>query len=217
MAHSLFNINRINIFINRIQILELLNQFARAFRSNTRYAGDIVGRIALNRFDINQLFRRNAVVLHDFRFIVNRHLRLAEFGRGKADAHLGADQLQAVAIPGRNYTFVTGITAFFSKRTKNVVGFKALAFYQTIAQKLQKFLQVRQLLCQLLGHTFTLCLVTRVFLVAERGRAHIKSDCNRVGVRFIFQLLQHGQKTIYSVGKQPLLCGQKANAVERPV
>ena len=41
------------MLINIIQIVEFLDQFRRAFLPDTRHAGDIVGTVPLDGFDID--------------------------------------------------------------------------------------------------------------------------------------------------------------------
>ena len=203
--------------VNVGQAAVFLNQFSCTLGAYACHAGDIVGGVALNGLDINHLAGRYAVFLFDAGFVVNRDLRLSEFGSGQTDTDMGGHQLQAVPVPGGNEAFVAGVLTGFGKGPQNVVSLEALALDEGITQIRQQFLQCGHLLGQLGRHSLALCLVSGIHLVAEGGGFQVKGNGHGVGLGFVLELLEHGHKAVNAVGKQAVFGGKKLHTVKSPV
>ena len=107
-----------------VDVVKAADQFARALGTDACHAGDIVGAVTLQRFDLDHLGRLHAVFLADFLGIVYRYLRLAKLGCGKAHRNTVTYQLQAVSIPGGDHALRALLAAGFGQRAQNVVRLK---------------------------------------------------------------------------------------------
>ena len=205
------------MIIDIVKIVEALDQLPRALRSNSGNAGDVVRGIALDGLDVNELGRFDSVFLPNFRLIIDGRLRLPHLGGGKTHGHAAAHQLEAVTIAGGNHTFRALLPADAGEGAEDIVRFKAVALDKAVAKKLQKLLEVRELLGQLLRHSLALRFIARVRLVAERWGFPVKRDGHGARLCLRQQPLQHGQETIDSVCIQAFLGGKDADPVKSPV
>ena len=113
-----------------IQVLDaavFLDKLPRAFGADARHAGDAVGGIPLDGLEVDHLPGGYAVFLHDFPFVVQRHLGLAEFRGGKAHAGAAGHKLQAVPVSCGNEALVALLLAGGGKGAQDIVGLPPLA------------------------------------------------------------------------------------------
>ena len=128
-----------------------------------------------------------------------------------------ADQLQAVAVAGGDEALVTLLLAFCREGAQDVVGLVSFHCDDAIAQILQQLLDERQLLGQLLGHSFALGLVAVVHLVAEGRRLQVKGAGDGIGLDVAQQLVQNIHKAIDGVGVGSVLGGQQFDPIKGAV
>ncbi len=216
-AHPFLDVEGFQIFVDAVEVVVFLHKLARALRPDARNARYVVGAVALDRLDVDHLGRRDPVLLPYFLFVVHRDVRLAELGGRKAHGDAVPHKLQAVAVAGRDDALLARLAAGARQRAEDVVGLVPRAFQQMVAHLAQKLLQLRKLLRQLVGHPFALGLVARVFLMAERRLAPVERDRDPVRLRFVAQLLQHGQEAVDPVGEPAILRGEELDPVKRPV
>ena len=205
------------MIVNVVKVMEALDQLPRPFRTDARNAGNVVGRVALDRLDVDELSRLNAVILANLLLVVDRHLRLSHLRGGETYRHAAADQLQAVAVAGSNHALRALLPADAGKGAEDIVRLETIALDQTIAEQAQKLLEIRQLLGELLRHSLSRRLVARIRLVAESRSLPIKGNGDGVRLRLGAQPLQHRQKAIDSVCIQTVLRGQNTDPVEGAV
>ena len=160
-----------------MQAAEFLDQRQRGLFANARHAGDVVGAVAHQALDVDELRRFQAVFFADGGRVHRQRLAVGGQQHGGGGVH----QLQAVAVAGRQQRRAALRFAGGGQRAQNVVGLPAGLAHLHKAQLVQQGFQHRHLLGQLLGHAVAGGLVAVVGFVAERRRALVPGDGHGVG------------------------------------
>ena len=162
------------------------------------HAGDVVGSIAHQALDVDQLRGSDAVGLPHPRG--GDALRLADAALGVQNRGVLPGELEGIAVAGDEQGLHAHFLALAGEGAQNVVGLKALAFDDAQAHALKKIADDGVLLAQFLGHGLAVGLVAVVEIGAEGVLAHVESHRRRRG-RFLVQHAQkHHHKAVYGVG-----------------
>ena len=113
------------IRVNALQRPESPEEIGGGFRTDSRNAGDVIGRIADQPLEINQPSGRDAVSFPDRFLVVN--LRFADaFLRRLHDDFSVYNKLKSVQIAGKNdYSQIRLFFEFFRQRPDEIVGFQS--------------------------------------------------------------------------------------------
>ena len=186
--------------IHSVQAAELCQQLLGGFGANPGNAGDIVGGIAHQGFQVNQLFRLEAVFLLKQLLGVQRGGGLPRLGDDKLYVHIPVNQLQAVPVTGDDDALPGVVGADFAHRANHIVRFPALAFINGNAHGLQHLLHNGHLLGKLLRHGVAGGFVAVIFLVAEGGAVEVKGNCHGIGLLLLLHPFQNVQKAENRMG-----------------
>ena len=211
---------RVDLFkvgIDGFDVAVLADQLEGGFFADACHARDVVRAVAHQRLDVDEVGRRGAVLLLKISLVTEHRLGFAHAGACQQHGGVLADQLQAVAVAGGDETLVALLLAFCREGAQDVVGLVSFHRDDAIAQILQQLLDERQLLGQLLGHSFALGLVAVVHLVAEGRRLQVKGAGDGIGLDVAQQLVQNIHKAIDGVGIGSVLGGQQFDPIKGAV
>ena len=203
----------VQVFIYALQAAELLHQRQRGLFADARHAGDVVGRIAHQALDFDELQRLHTVFFADRRRVHDKRLAVGREQHGRLVVH----QLQAVAVAGRQQRRAARARAGGGQRAQDVVGLPPGLAHLHKAEVVQQLLDHRQLLGQFLRHAVAGGLVTVVGFVAESRRALVPGDGDGVGAVGGEQVEQNILEAEDRVGIPAVLGRQHADAEERAV
>ena len=182
-----------------VQAAVLRDERACLFGADTRYAGNVVRRIALQTVKIGHERRRDAVIQvihalgrHD------RHVGQALASRDHVDV-LG-HKLIHVAVAGHQQHVAAGLLAQARHGSQDIVAFPALGLQNRHVERTEQLLDHRELRMQVGIHGRALRLILRQHLHAHARLAFIKRHDHTVGVKGIDHLEEHVQKTKDRVG-----------------
>ena len=184
---------------------------------NARHAGDVIGGVAHQRLDLDELLRLDAVFFPDggggHRF-VDGALR-GGFGQNYADAV--GDELQGVPVAGAKQHGVAVFLPLPGQAAQDIVRLVALGFQNGVAQKPQHFLYQGHLLAQLLRHSLAGALVRLVHFVAEGGRVQVEGKGDGVRLLILDELIDDIEKAVDGVGVGAILRGEQPHPVKGSV
>ena len=180
-------------------------------------ARDVVGGVAHQALDVDELAGGDAVFLLHGLHVHGDGLAAAHSGGGQQDGGGVADQLQAVPVSGGEEAVIAAGGAGGGQGAEDVVGLPALRRHLAVAQRSQKLFQHRHLCSQLVGHLVAGGLVAVVHFMAEGGGLEVEGHGHLVGVTFLEQGEQDIQKAENGVGVAAVLGGQQLDAVKGTV
>ena len=182
-----------------VQATVLRDKRARLFGADTRYAGNIVRRIALQTVKIGHERRCNAVIQvvhalgrHD------RHVGQALASRDHVDV-LGHELIH-VAVASHQQHVAAGLLTQACHGTQDIVAFPALGLQNRHVERSEQLLDHRKLRVQIGVHGRALRLILRQHLHAHARLALIKRHDHTVGVKGIDHLKEHVQEAEDRVG-----------------
>ena len=149
--------------INPVQAAKFSQQLLGGLGANTRHPRDIVGGIPHEGFQVDELFRLEAVFLPEFFLVEQRGRGLPRLGDHQLDMDIFVDQLEGIPVAGDDHTLPVLPGADFAHGADDVIGFPALAFVNGNVHRPQDVLHNGHLLRQFLGHGMTGGLVAVVF------------------------------------------------------
>ena len=203
----------VDVCVDAVQAAEFLHQCQRRLFADARHAGDVVGRVAHQAFDLDQLGRGHAVFFADGSLVHRQRLAVGGQQHGGGVVH----QLQAVPVAGGQQGRATAGLVGGGQRAQNVVGLPAGLAHLGKAQIGQQGLQHRHLLGQFGRHPLAGGLVTVVGVVAEGGGLLVPGDGD--GVRLVGreQVEQNVLEPVDGVCIAAVLGRQHLDAEERAV
>ena len=202
----------VDVLIHPFQRTEVLHEGEGGLFADAPHAWDIVGSIAHQALDLDELLGLDAVFFADGVHIHGHGLAAAQRCGGQQHRGGVAHQLQAVAVSRGKEAVVLPGRAGGGQRAQDVVGFPAFGGDDAIAQVREDLLQHRHLLGQLVRHTVAGGLVALVHLVAEGGGLQVKGHGHFVGLGLLQQGEHDIQKAENGVGITAVLGGQQLDA-----
>ena len=216
-AHTGADGRVIELFIYAVKRAEPGDESGGRLFADAGDTGDVIGGIAHQRLDVDELARRDAVFFGDgFRGHRGR-FAAPEVGGGQQHRDGVGHQLQAVAVAGRNEAGVAPLLAAAGEGAKDIVGLVALALDHRVAERREDFFEHRQLLGQLLRHTLAGGLVAVIHLMTEGFGPHIKGHGHSVGGMVIHQADEDIHKALNGVGMAAVVRGEQLDAVKGAV
>ena len=216
-AHALFHIERVQFPVNGLDRSEPCNEILCRLLSDTRHTGDIVRTVAHESFQIDHADGIKAVLRAEHLGRVFHRLRLSHAGLNVADVGRVRNELEAVLIARDDDALPPGALAALADRAEQIVRLIPLQLQTAHAHGVKRLLQQRHLHGQLLRHRLALRLVAVVLFVAERRRAQIERDAQRLRHLQLQHALQDGQKAVHTVGGRAVRRVEHPHAVKRAV
>ena len=149
--------------VDPVQAAKFFQQLLGGLGSDTRHPRDIVGGIPHEGFQVDELFRLEAVFLPEFFLVEQRGRGLPRLGNHQLDVDIFVDQLEGIPVAGDDHALPVLPGADFAHGTDDIVGFPALTLVDGNVHRPQDVLHNGHLLRQFLGHGMTGGLVAVVF------------------------------------------------------
>ena len=158
-------------FINRIEVVD---EFGGSFFSHTRTAGEIVGRVAHQCQEVDDL-KWGSDTIFITHLLGTHHLITASMTR-TVDAHPVCDQL-AIILIGREHKCLHTIDgiSLFCQCSDNIIGLKTIYLQHGNTIGSQQFLDDGNGFLDILRRGFTLCFVCRKLVATEGWTMRVKS------------------------------------------
>ena len=202
----------VDVLVHTLQRTEVLHQRQSGLFTDAPHARDIIGGVAHQALDLNELLGFDAVFFADGIHIHGHSLAAAQHGGGQQYGGGVAYQLQAVAVSrGKEAVIPPGGTGG-GQRAKDIIRFPAFGGDGAVAKVCQQLLEHRHLLGQLLGHTVAGGFVAIVHFVAEGRSLEVKGHGHLVRLALLEQREQDIQKAKNGVGVPSVLGGQQLDA-----
>ena len=164
----------VEVLVDAVERAELLEQAAGRLLPHAGHAGDVVGRVALERLVVEHLVGPQAVSLH--------HPRLVVDDRG-GDAHAGGeepdvvvDELEAVEVAGHDHRVDAGGGRLLGEGADDVIGLVALQLADRHAHHRGDLAHDRELRAQVVRHARPALLVVGVGVEPELRPADVEAD-----------------------------------------
>ena len=119
--------------------MKSLNEVHRRFLPDASHTGNVIRRIAHQRFDFDELARLYAVFRPDGRLVILRCDRLAHLCSSKQDVHAFSHKLQGIPVASGKVAQVA-LPTLGGKRAEDIICFVALAFHHGEAERGQQLL-----------------------------------------------------------------------------
>ena len=188
----------------------------RRLRTEARHARDVVGGVAHQRLQVDELERRHAPLLHHILRIVVIDRRHALRRFRQADLDLLIRELQEVAVTGDDRHLHALLLAALRDGTEQVIRLVAALHEERNVHRAKHLLHQRNLLVQLRRHRLPRPLVGIKHLMAEGRLMHIEGHRQMIRLLLIQHLQKDIQETIDRVRMQPLRIRQLRDPVKRP-
>ena len=157
----------------RVERAELADELRGGLLAHPRHAGNVVGRVSLERLVIDHLVRPQPEPLVDPRHVVDDRVLDAGSRRHQADAR--RDELEHVEVDRDDRRLqVVAVVELARDRPDHVVGLVAGHLVDRDPEGLHDLAHLRELVAQVVRHPHAGCLVVRVLLVPERGPGRSK-------------------------------------------
>ena len=204
----------VEIFVHAVERAEAAQQLEGCLLADAGHAGDVVGRVAHQRFEVDHFERVEAVLLPEQGGVVLGRLGLAHPGFDEYDVAIVRDELEGVAVAGHEEGLIALLLADAGHGAEEVVGLPAGQLIAADAHRVQRLLEKRHLYAQLLGHGLSRGLVRVAQLMAERRGVYVERDAYAVGLPLVEKPLQDLQKAVYGVRRRAVRRGQHTDAVK---
>ena len=188
----------------------------RGLRTEARHARDVIGGVAHQRLEVDELERRHAPLLHHIVRIVIVDRRHALRRLRKTDLDLLIRKLQEVAVTGDDRHLHALLLAALRDGAEQVIRLVAALHEERNVHRTQHLLHQRNLLVQLRRHRLPCPLIGVKHLMAECRLMHIEGHRQMIRLLLIQHLQKDIQETIDRVCMQSLRIRQLRNPVKRP-
>ena len=175
----------ISVRYDLIQATPFAQPFSSGFWATFFNAGDVVGLVAGQRQEIDDLFRSDIEFFLDACAI---HIR-ARHRVGQCRAV--TDQLRHVLVAGGNNAIHTRFLGRPGKCTDNIIGFNAFNLQQGQAEYPGEIEDGLDLLAQFSWHRWAVCLVLRVKFVPEGRTFCVENNGDVLGFVLLEEALEH--------------------------
>ena len=203
--------------IDPLQTAVLLQEVDGGLGTNPLHPRDVVGTVAGERLEINNILRGNAE-LGDHAFAADLH-RAAVLGVGTTphvehgDVALVVHQLEQIPVAGKDAYPPASIGGPVCKGAEHIVGFVAGGQAEGEVEGLgEDPLQIAEVLEEVFRGFLAVGLVGRIGLVAEGGFGGIEGDHHALGVESAAVVEQGLEEPIGHAGGDPRLGAQPAIA-----
>ena len=198
----------------RLHRSEVLHELGRGLVPHPRHARDVVGRVATQRLEVDQLRRLEAVALPDLVGAV--YERVGDAAPGDERLHRVGDELEAVQIARHDRDRVPSFLRDPRERADEVVGLEAGHAVDGDRESGENVAHLLDLRPQVVRHGPPAGLVLDVFLGPEGGRADVESGHGELRPRGQDDG-QHRRESVHGVGHLPVRRAHRRQGEKRPV
>ena len=194
-----FSFDFLRAFERRFRRAEPANEFLRAFFADAFRARNVVDRIAHERHNVGDFFRRHAHDLFDLRRVHNQ----IGFVRPRAwtqHAHFPADELHHVLVAGHDGNVEPLFRRLFGERADHVVRFKPVKFQDRQPHGFAHPPHVGQLHGEIVGHRRPLRLVLVKKFVAKRRLPGVKHHGKIIRRVLLLKFPEHVREQVGNFG-----------------
>ena len=157
----------------RVEIAEVADQLRRGLLADAGDAGDVVGRVALERLVVDHLVRPQPEPLVDPRDVV--HDRVLDAGPRRHQPDARGHELEHVEVDGHDRRLeVVSRIELLRDRPDDVVGLVAWHLVDRDPQRLDDLADLRELVAEVVRHPRPGGLVVGVLLVTERRAGQVE-------------------------------------------
>ena len=173
----------VDSLVEGIDVPELGDELGRGLLADPGHPGNVVGRIALERLEIDHLAGHEAIPIGNLRGVVDD--RVLDPRSRRHETGLVRDELEHVEIDGDDGRLETLLLGLQGQRADDVVRLVALELIARNAERLDDLADLGKLVGKVVGHLCPGGLVVGVLLVAERraGEVERHRDIVRLQVR----------------------------------
>ena len=187
----------VHVLVDALQVPVGLQKLRGRLVADAGHAGDVVGRVALEAQEVDELVGAHAVALLHLGRAVDGHVGDALL-RGD-DARLVAGQLVGVLVARHEQRLVSQLLVACGHRAQDVVTLPALDAHDGHVHGLEQLLDDGELHLQVVVHGRALRLVLLERFHAEGGAARVERADDGVGAGHVDELEQHGKKAEHGV------------------
>ena len=212
----------VDVLVQGVQRAPRRDQLRGGLLADPGDAGDVVGRIALERLVVEHLLGPQAPPLLDLREVVGHGVRDAATQRDH-QLRVLADELQHVEVAGEDRGVETEALGLPDERGDGVVGLEPLLLVLGDVQGAHDLLHLGDLLAHVVGHARPGRLVLRVAVVPERAGRQVERDRHPVGLHVLdrpqhdVREPEHGGHELALGRRQGLLDEREVATVDEPV
>ena len=199
------------IRVERLEAPELPQELLRRHLPHPRHAGDVVDRVAHQREDVGDAYRRHAPLLLDLLGVVDDALAGTAQHRQHRDARV--HELERVLVGRHQHQLDRGVAEPAGRGRQDVVGLVPGRLEQREPHRLQRPADPRDLLDQVLRHPGALELVCLELLVPERRARRVPGDPHVARLVLAEQLPEHHGHPEGRVGRQAARGREMADGV----
>ncbi len=168
-----------------------------------RHPGQVVGRVAAERGDVDVALRRHTVAIQHGGGVVDARVGDTAGGHHHLDAGLVVDELEGVAVAADDHHRHAPLGRLAHQRGDDVVGLVARHLDDGDVQGVEHLADQRHLRAELDGGRLPVRLVLGVDLVAVGGPTDVEADGDAIRGDLTEQLHQHGGEAVDRVGLLP--------------
>ena len=190
------------MLVDALQAAVGLQQLRRGLVADAGHAGDVVGGVALEAEEVDELVGAHAVTLEHLGRAVDGHVGDALL-RGDDARHVGG-QLVGVLVARHQQRLVAQLLVARGDGAQHVVALPALDAHHGHVHGLQQLLDDGELHLEVVVHGRALGLVLLERFHAKRGAARIERADERVGACDVDELEEHGDEAEHGVGGAPV-------------
>ena len=202
----------VQVGVHPVQSAVAVQQALRRLFADSGHAGDVVGRVAHQRFEVDDLRRREPVILFELCLVHQRDL--GDALDREHDLCAAVDQLPAVAVACDDEYVAVKLAR---ERADQIVRLVAVHFAHRNAHQRKHVLDRLQLCGEVFRHGLARRLVALVHLLAEGGRLAVERGDDLVRLKLRDQLGKHRKVAVDRPGGTALAVGERAHRVIRAV
>ena len=174
LVAQLVGLDLVDVLVEAVEGAALADQLGGRLLADPGHARDVVGRVALERLEVDHLVGPQPVALADPGRVVDD--RVLDAHARRHQPRLVGDELEHVEVAGHDRRVQAAPLRLHGQRADDVVGLEAGQLEDRDAQRLDDLADLRELVAQVVGHPLAGRLVLRVLLVAERRALQVEGD-----------------------------------------
>ncbi len=200
--------------VDRVEGAEVEEQLGRRLVTDARDARDVVGRVALERLEVDHLVRRQPVAVEDRRRVVDD--RLLDPAARRHDRGPLADELEHVEVAGHDRRLEAIGLGLPRQGADEVVGLPALQLVDRDAERLDQLAHLGELIPEVVRHLPTRRLVLGEGLVTEGRPGKVEAGDDVVGPD-VLEAAQDDAPEAEDGIDQLAVAGRQGGVVEREI
>ena len=183
--------------------------------SHAGYAGNVVRRITLERFEVDHLIRAQPVALPDHLFVVDHGVLETLARRHQLDPR--RHELKRIEIARHDDRLEPLRFGLPRERADHVVGLEPRERVHGDAERLEKLLAALELWPQLVGHRLPRGLVRRLHLAPKRGDRKVERRRDVLRGHLLEGFQEDRREAERRIGELALRCRERGHGKEGPV